>query len=86
MTEEDFASEGTQFMIGNPPVMFDFLTSLPGLQFSEAWKNRTSADEDGIPIYYLGREDLIKAKKFAGRKVDLADLEEIERAQDKDCY
>ncbi len=80
VTEDDFATEGTQFMIGRPPVMFDFLTSLPGLDFSEAWENREIVDDDDLPVCYLGCGDLIKAKKIAGRRVDLADLEEIERS------
>jgi hypothetical protein len=32
------------------------------------------------PIHYLGKADLIRAKQTAGRLQDLADIEEINRA------
>ena len=80
VTQEDFASPGTQFFIGVPPCAFDFLTTIPGLVFSDAWKNRVQSNENGVPIWYLGKSDLIAAKKTAGRLQDLADIEEIERA------
>lgn len=79
VTEEDFAQERTQFMIGRPPCAIDFLTSLPGLMFAAAWPNRVEVDDEGFIIFYLGREDLKNAKRHAGRMQDLADLEELER-------
>ena len=79
VTEEDFAKEGTQFMVGRPPVAIDFLTTVPGLSFAQAWEKRIPDSEEGITVFYLGREDLKKAKKTAGRPVDLADLDELER-------
>lgn len=80
VTEEDFATPGTQFNIGVAPCEIDFLTTIPGLAFSEAWENRVVSDEHGFPILYLGKEDLIVAKQTAGRLQDLADIEEIRRA------
>lgn len=82
ITEEDFARERTQFMIGRPPCAIDFLTSLPGVEFSEAWQNRVETDDEGFTIVYLGREELKKAKRHAGRLQDLADLEEMAKAEE----
>lgn len=82
VTQEDFATEGTQFFIGVPPCAFDFLTTISGLVFAEAWENRVASDEHGLPIWYLGKDDLISAKKSAGRLQDLADIEEIQRTQE----
>jgi len=79
VTQEDFATEGTQFFIGVPPCASDFLTTIPGLVFNEAWENRVESDENGIFIPYLGKADLILAKQAAGRLQDLADIEEILR-------
>jgi len=79
VTEADFAQEGTQFMIGRPPSAIDFLTSIPGLRFDDAWLNHVTDEDEGFPVHYLGRGDLKTAKKKAGRAVDLADLEELER-------
>jgi hypothetical protein len=79
VTEEDFSREGTQFMVGTPPVAIDFLTSVPGLDFSEAWERRIADREDGLTLLYLCRADLKTAKKVAGRPIDLADLDELEK-------
>lgn len=79
ITEDDLGKEGTQFVIGRSPVQIDFLTSIPPLVFEEAWKNRKRSRQDGMNLNYLGRSDLIAAKRHVGRQVDLADLEELER-------
>jgi hypothetical protein len=78
--QEDFATPGTQFNLGVPPCEIDFLTTIPGLDFDSAWPNRVVSEEDDFPIYYLGKADLIIAKQTAGRLQDLADIEEIRRA------
>jgi len=79
-TIADLADEGFQFFVGVSPVAFDFLTTIKGLVFNEAWKNREGSEEDGIPVLYLGKADLITAKKAVGRDQDLHDIEEIRRA------
>jgi len=81
ITESDLAKEGTQFIIGRSPVQIDFLTSIPPLKFSECWKRRKTSRQDDFSMHYLGLEDLKRAKKHAGRNIDLADLEEISRSQ-----
>lgn len=40
ITLDDFANEELQYAIGMPPSMIDFLTSIPGLDFDQCWKNR----------------------------------------------
>jgi hypothetical protein len=80
ITEADFAQPGTQFNLGVPPCAVDLLTTIPGLEFEAAWANRVISEENDFPIYYLGKADLIKAKKKAGRPQDLADLDELRRA------
>ncbi|MBK1828478.1 hypothetical protein [Haloferula rosea] len=81
VTQQDFEQEGLQYAIGMPPCQIDFLTSLPGApSFDEAWCRRSSAEEDNIPIHFLGKSDLVSAKKTAARPQDLADLDELERA------
>lgn len=84
ITEDDLSRERTQFMIGRPPCAIDFLTSIPGLDFAAAWQNRVVSDDEGFVILYLGRADLIKAKRYAGRMQDLADVEELERIRESE--
>ena len=75
--EADFAVGGTQYMIGVPPVALDFLTSIGELDFAACWKHRVRDDIDGIPVAYLGRDDLIKSKEIANRDQDGADLRKL---------
>src|SRR5436190_10105434 len=58
VTQEDFAKEKFQYMIGRAPVLFDFLTSLPGLRFATCWKGRDTDESEGFPIHYLSRTAL----------------------------
>ena len=83
VTPEDFARESLQYMIGRSPVLFDFLTSLPGLDFAPCWERRLTDDLEGFPLYYLSKPDLIHAKTLAGRPQDLSDVAEIHRADHK---
>ena len=80
VTPADFASESLQYMIGRAPVPFDFLTSLPGLDFASCWERRLTDESEGFPVFYLSKPDIIQAKPLAGRPQDLHDLEEIRRA------
>ncbi len=79
VTLNDFANEGLQYAIGMPPSMIDFLTSIPGLEFEQCWENRIQTSSEEIDIIFLGKQDLITAKKTAGRPQDLADIDELER-------
>jgi hypothetical protein len=74
---DDFAQPGLQYVIGRPPVQFDFLTSLPGLEFSGAWERKSTGKIGALEIHFLGIEDLRTAKKIAARPQDLIDLEEL---------
>lgn len=72
----DFESEGLQYAVGVPPNMIDFLTTIPGLKFDEAWETREVVDGE-FPIFFLGKEELIRSKEVAGRPQDLVDIEEL---------
>ena len=72
---EDFEKEGLQYAVGVPPSMVDFLTTVPGLDFESCWPNRVKAESEGVPYMFIGKQDLISAKKAAGRPQDIADLE-----------
>ena len=80
VNQEDFTEPKVQFSIGVAPCVIDFPTSIPGLDFEPCWNNRVTCDENSYPIYYLSKQDLITAKKTAGRLQDLADIEELNRA------
>ena len=79
ITTEDFTTEGTQFSIGVPPCEIDFLTTIPGLKFPTAWQNKEICTANEFPAHYVSKQDLITAKKTAGRPQDLADIDELNR-------
>lgn len=78
VSEEDFAVEGTQYVIGMPPTSIDFLTTLPDLAFEDCWKNRGVDTVAGTEIPYLGKGDLIASKRRADRPEDRIDLRNLE--------
>jgi Nucleotidyl transferase of unknown function (DUF2204) len=83
MTSADFAEPGPFFRIGREPVGVDILTAIPGVEFDAAWSRRLEAicdEESNLRANFISREDLLAAKRAAGRRQDLADVEAIERA------
>ena len=79
VTEADFADTGLQYMIGLSPCAIDFLTSISGLDFDEAWLSKKEFIASACRVYYVSPRDLIRSKRAAGRTQDLADIEEILR-------
>ena len=81
LTEQDFSTEGF-YQMGRPPGRIDVMMSIDGVDFDAAWENRTSATFRGVPVYYIGKEDLLRNKKLAGRYQDLADIENMQSKKD----
>ncbi len=81
MTIDDLSNPGFIFQIGVPPVRIDILTTVSGLVFDQAWRNRITVNWDGLDIPVIAREDLIANKRATGRTKDAADVERLE--QDK---
>lgn len=70
--------------LGVAPVRIDLLSQLPGCPtFNAAWKNRVEARFGAVPAYYLGLDDLIRAKEAAGRAQDRADARVLRQAKDR---
>jgi hypothetical protein len=61
--------------IGQPPRRIDLLTDVSGLDFEEAWSNRTTHSIGPRAVPFLSRADLIRNKRASGRPKDLADLD-----------
>jgi predicted nucleotidyltransferase len=83
LTEADFSQEGYFYQMGAPPVRVDILMGIPGVAFEEAWPKRTTVDFDGLAVAFIAREDLIMAKRAAGRPQDLLDAELLSQVQAK---
>jgi hypothetical protein len=80
LTRNDFTTPDLVFQIGVPPNRIDFLTSISGVAFDEAWAHRASNRLGDLTIPVLGRADLIRNKRAVGRPQDLLDVAELERS------
>jgi hypothetical protein len=74
VTAEDLQQEDQIIQFGYRPRRIDIVTSITAVPFDEAWASRVPANLDGIPVYFIGREALIRNKRAVGRERDLADL------------
>ena len=77
LTAEDLTIPDLVVQLGRPPNRIDLMTSISGVAFDEAWAGKESAELDGLPVFLLGREALLKNKEAAGRDKDLADLSRL---------
>ena len=68
--------------LGVAPVRIDLASQIPGCpNFEAVWRNRAEAHFGSVKAYYLGLDDLIRAKEAAGRTQDLADVRVLRRAK-----
>jgi hypothetical protein len=56
----------------------DILTSLHGIGFDEAFRERVTVVVSGIPIHIISRFHLICLKKASSREIDLEDIRVLE--------
>lgn len=68
------------FQIGVEPNRIDILTSIDGVEFDPAWRERLIAHIDGLAVPILSRAHLLANKRAAGRPQDLADVSVLEVA------
>lgn len=66
-------------VLGRPPSRIDILNGIDGIDFDEAYERRQLVDVRGETCCFLSLEDLIAAKKAAGRPQDRMDLKGLER-------
>jgi hypothetical protein len=77
LTREDLTSDDLVFQIGVAPNRIDILTGIGGVRFDDAWPRRSTVALQGLAVPVIGRDDLVRSKKAAGRPRDLADLAEL---------
>jgi len=81
LSPSDFLERGLVIQLGQAPNRIDVLTSLSGLDDDDVWGERESGHINGLPVFFLSREALIKNKRATARKRDLADLDELESSE-----
>jgi len=79
MTEQNFLNSeiADVFSFGRPPVSIEILTQLKGVKFEDAFAIAQSFNEEDLFIRFIHINNLIQAKKAAGRYKDLDDIEKL---------
>lgn len=71
---------GLLLKLGRAPVRIDILTSIPGVRFDTAWRNRVVTRIGSVSVKVIALRDLIRNKRAVGRPQDLVDLESLRLA------
>jgi hypothetical protein len=69
--------------LGYEPYWIDLLTDVSGVDFKECYQRKSTVTVDKIRIDFLSLDDLIEAKRKAGRLQDLADAQQLEKIKRK---
>ena len=75
---DDFTTPGRVVQLGFAPNRVDLMTAIDGVSFTEAWTGRASGRFGAVPVWYIGKAELVRNKRAIGRAQDLADLETLE--------
>lgn len=78
VSAEDFERPGTVLQIGVAPVRIDLLTKIDGVEFDEAWRDRTETTFGGASVAVLSIAHLIRNKRSTGRAQDRIDADALE--------
>ncbi len=85
VVSDDFTSDDIIFQMGVPPRRIDVITSIDGVSFDAAWKQRVEHDvEDGLRVPVIGRAAFLANKRATGRAKDLGDVELVLRHHPED--
>lgn len=76
----DLSSAGVDDVVwwGHPPLRIDLLPSIPGIAFDVAYERKFTVQASGLDVDVLSLDDLILAKRAAGRDQDLVDARRLE--------
>lgn len=74
---DDFLAPENVIQLGRAPNRIDLLTSVTAVSFEEAWKSKVQTELDGLPVWVISKDLLVRNKLATGRRQDLADVERI---------
>jgi hypothetical protein len=84
ISESTFSEEGLIFQIGVAPRRIDIITSIDGVEFTDAYQHRENIDLEDLTIPFLSKDDLIKNKRATGRAKDALDVDYL--SKNKNVY
>ena len=79
ITMEDLTNPDRIIQLGHVPLRIDIITSVNGLNFSDAFQKRAEGKYLGVNAKFISLKDLLKNKKSTGREKDLEDIRWIQR-------
>ena len=74
-----FKTKGNIIQFGIIPVRVDLINDIEGVAFEDAEKNIQRGRYGKIEVNFIGKIDLIRNKKSAGRAQDTVDVEKLEK-------
>src|ERR1700680_2716280 len=63
ITVEELITPGKVFQLGRQPHRIDILNTIDGVTFSECYPRRITVELDGVPVPFIGLDDLKTNKK-----------------------
>jgi hypothetical protein len=76
---DDFEKPDYTIQLGYPPFRIDLLTGITGVTADKLWASRVGGDLEGIPVQFIGHEELLRNKESTGRSKDLIDAGEVRK-------
>ena len=83
ITRDDLCQPDKIVQLGVKPNRIDLITSISGVEFDAAWNSRVSGSVGGVPVAFIGLEELLINKDSTGRAKDQGDSEELRKRQPK---
>lgn len=83
LDKADFLRKEVIVQLGYEPYRIDLMVDIDGLVFETCFESRQTVNLAGIPIHFLGIDDLIEAKNRAARPQDLADAHKLSQLRDE---
>lgn len=83
LSPDDFTQPNTVVQLGYPPNRIDLLTSISGVDYEEAWSGKATGELDGLRVFFLGFDALLKNKRASGREQDLVDVNKLSAVKTK---
>jgi len=83
LSPDDFRRPNTVVQLGSPPNRIDLLTSISGVDYEEAWSTKATGELDGLRVFFLGLDALLKNKLASGRDQDLVDVNKLSAVKSK---
>lgn len=74
---KDLTNPDLVYQVGVEPNRIDFLMSIAGVKFGDAWKRRVEGPFGELTVPWISARDLVANKKKVGRPQDLLDVQTL---------